>query len=168
MHTLDSHSETVSALVWLPDGSGFMSASLDRKIYSWVCAVPQSMYKSVSLLFEDLAGKLRDDWSGVPIRVTDMAVTPDMTRLVTVGMDYMAIPPTMMDASGEASGQSTPSPISDGNGAKMEGDRQLENRMIVYDLKSKTIDQCASRPCCIQLTEMGLLGHFLRSVNSRA
>ncbi|KAF8136439.1 WD40 repeat-like protein [Boletus edulis] len=126
MQTLDSHSETVSALVWLPDGSGFMSASLDRKIFS----IPW-----------DMAGKLRDDWSGVPIRVTDMAVTPDMTRLVTVGMDYIAIPPTMADASRGVSREPTPPPpTSNGNDAAVIGSRPSENRMIVYDLKSKAIE----------------------------
>lgn len=86
-----------------------------------------------------MAGKLRDDWSGVPIRVTDMAVTPDMTRLVTVGMDYIAIPPTTADASRGASREPTPPP-SNGNGATVNGGRQSENRMIVYDLKSKAIE----------------------------
>jgi WD40 repeat protein len=37
MKTLENHAETVSALAWLPDGSGFMSGSLDRKIILWVC-----------------------------------------------------------------------------------------------------------------------------------
>ncbi|KAH0830644.1 WD40-repeat-containing domain protein [Lanmaoa asiatica] len=123
IHTLASHLETVSALVWLPDGSGFMSASLDRKIFSW-----------------DMAGKLREDWSGVPIRVTDMAVTPDMTRLVTVGMDYIAIPPATADTSRGVSPESTPPLTSSGNGATVNGGRQSENRMIIYDLKSKAIE----------------------------
>lgn len=87
-----------------------------------------------------MAGKLRDDWSGVPIRVTDMAVTPDMTRLVTVGMDYISISPSTADASRGVSRESTPPPTSNGNGATVNGGRQSENRMIVYDLKSKAIE----------------------------
>ena len=31
-----AHNETVSALEWLPDGSGFLSGGLDRKIILWV------------------------------------------------------------------------------------------------------------------------------------
>jgi hypothetical protein len=116
-----------------------MSASLDRKIYSWVCATFWSIPEYVSLLFQDMAGKLRDDWSGVPIRVTDMAVTPDMTRLVTVGMDYVAMPLTTADASG-VSREPTPPPTSNGNGVAVNGGRQTENRMIIYDLKSKAIE----------------------------
>lgn len=30
------HDETVSALEWLPDGSGFMSGGMDRKVMFWV------------------------------------------------------------------------------------------------------------------------------------
>jgi len=86
-----------------------------------------------------MAGKLRDDWSGVPIRVTDMAVTPDMTRLVTVGMDYIAMLPTTADSRG-VSREPTPPPTSNGNGATVNGGRQSENRMIIYDLKSKAIE----------------------------
>jgi WD40 repeat protein len=36
IRVLDGHSETVTALVWLPDGSGFISGGLDRKIILWV------------------------------------------------------------------------------------------------------------------------------------
>lgn len=31
-----SHTETVSALEWLPDGTGFLSGAFDRKIILWV------------------------------------------------------------------------------------------------------------------------------------
>jgi WD repeat-containing protein 26 len=33
---LDAHAEVVTALAWLPDGSGFISGGLDRKIILWV------------------------------------------------------------------------------------------------------------------------------------
>lgn len=36
IRTLDAHTETVSALAWVPDGSGFLSGSQDRKIILWV------------------------------------------------------------------------------------------------------------------------------------
>jgi WD40 repeat protein len=36
MQSLEAHTETVSALVWLPDDSGFISAGMDRKIIVWV------------------------------------------------------------------------------------------------------------------------------------
>ena len=36
MRVLDSHSDVVTSLAWLPDGSGFISGGLDRKIFLWV------------------------------------------------------------------------------------------------------------------------------------
>ena len=33
---LDHHTDVVTALAWLPDGSGFISGGLDRKIILWV------------------------------------------------------------------------------------------------------------------------------------
>lgn len=98
------------------------------------------MLECVLHFFQDMAGKLREDWSSVPIRVTDMAVTPDMTRLVTVGMDYIAVPTTTADASRGVSREPTPPLTSNGNAATVNGGRQSENRMIIYDLESKAIE----------------------------
>jgi len=39
MRTLEEHSETVTAISWLPDGSGFISGGLDRKVIIWVSRV---------------------------------------------------------------------------------------------------------------------------------
>ena len=36
IRTLEDHTETVTAISWLPDGSGFISGGLDRKIIIWV------------------------------------------------------------------------------------------------------------------------------------
>lgn len=36
---LKEPSETVTSLAWLPDGSGFISGGLDRKIIHWVVHV---------------------------------------------------------------------------------------------------------------------------------
>jgi WD40 repeat protein len=36
LKVLDDHTETVTALTWLPDGSGFISSALDRHIIEWV------------------------------------------------------------------------------------------------------------------------------------
>lgn len=43
MHVLDGHEEVVTGLAWLPDGIGFISAGLDRKIILWVCPFPFSI-----------------------------------------------------------------------------------------------------------------------------
>lgn len=37
IRSLEEHSETVTSLAWLPDGTGFISGGLDRKIIHWVC-----------------------------------------------------------------------------------------------------------------------------------
>ncbi|KAH7889566.1 WD40 repeat-like protein [Phlebopus sp. FC_14] len=124
VHTIDSHLETVSALVWLPDGSGFMSASLDRKIASW-----------------DMTGKPLDQWSGVPIRVTDMAVSPDMKWLVTIGMGYTPPTPSLPEghSSRVISREPTP-PVTNNGGGIANGQRSSENRMMIYDLKTKAVE----------------------------
>ena len=36
IRTLEDHTEPVTAISWLPDGSGFISGGLDRKIIIWV------------------------------------------------------------------------------------------------------------------------------------
>ncbi|KAG1789467.1 WD40-repeat-containing domain protein [Suillus plorans] len=133
MKTLENHAETVSALVWLPDGSGFMSGSLDRKIILW-----------------DMEGEPRESWNDIAIRVTDAAVTPDMRRLVAIGMGYN--PPAALgtltcanirDASLEhpIRPNSTASPpiVSNVNGNAV-GPRPQENRMIIYDLKTGQVE----------------------------
>ncbi|KAJ7047107.1 WD40 repeat-like protein [Mycena alexandri] len=69
LRTLDEHSEQVTALVWLPDNSGFLSAGMDYKIVLW-----------------NTEGQRRDVWGILPVRVAHMVITPDFTRLVAIGM----------------------------------------------------------------------------------
>ncbi|KAI0934659.1 hypothetical protein AcV5_006428 [Taiwanofungus camphoratus] len=108
IHSLDAHSDVVTALVWLPDGSGFISGGLDRKIILW-----------------DADGKQCDTWGQTPIRVTDLVITPDSTRLVAVGM-Y------------DVPGTPSPTPPEGGTppGAAAAA-RSSETRVIVYDLATK-------------------------------
>ncbi|KAG2061593.1 WD40 repeat-like protein [Suillus hirtellus] len=121
MKTLENHAETVSALVWLPDGSGFMSGSLDRKIILW-----------------DMEGEPRESWNDIAIRVTDAAVTPDMRRLVAVGMGYNP-PPTLGTLARANVRDASPPIVSNGNGNAV-GPRPQENRMIIYDLKTGQVE----------------------------
>ncbi|KAH9833011.1 WD40 repeat-like protein [Rhodofomes roseus] len=107
VRSLEAHTDVVTALAWLPDGSGFISGGLDRKIILW-----------------DADGKQRDSWGQSPIRVTDLTVTPDFTRLVAVGMyDVPASGPGVT---------ATPE-----NGNQSGAGRSAENRVIVYDLLTK-------------------------------
>lgn len=44
MHVLDVHDDVVTGLAWLPDGMGFISAGLDRKIILWVIWFPGTWF----------------------------------------------------------------------------------------------------------------------------
>nr|ANC28035.1 WD-repeat protein [Polyporus umbellatus] len=113
---LDQHTDVVTALAWLPDGSGFISGGLDRKIILW-----------------DADGKLRDQWGRTPIRVTDLMVTPDFTRLVAVGMYDMPTPPP-----GSNPQESGAPPAGPGATAGATANKSSsETRIIIYDLASK-------------------------------
>ncbi|KZT71398.1 WD40 repeat-like protein [Daedalea quercina L-15889] len=108
IRSLEAHTDVVTALAWLPDGSGFISGGLDRKIILW-----------------DADGKQRDSWGQSPIRVTDLTVTPDFTRLVAVGM---------YDVPANVPG---PTATPQENGNQPGATRNAENRVIVYDLLTK-------------------------------
>ncbi|OCH88195.1 WD40 repeat-like protein [Obba rivulosa] len=118
MKTLDEHSDVVTALAWLPDGSGFISGGLDRQIILW-----------------NADGTRRDSWGRTPIRVTDLVVTPDFTRLVAVGMyDGVSAP---HGSDGSPPDSATPPT---GAAAPAGGVRPSENRIIVYDLATKQVE----------------------------
>ncbi|EJF66274.1 WD40 repeat-like protein [Dichomitus squalens LYAD-421 SS1] len=114
---LNQHTDVVTALAWLPDGSGFISGGLDRKIILW-----------------DADGKMRDKWERTPIRVTDLIVTPDFTRLVAVGMYDM---PSIQPGSNP---QESVTPAGSGqaqNAAANANKSSSETRIIIYDLHTK-------------------------------
>jgi len=73
IRTLEDHTEPVTALSWLPDGSGFISGSLDRKI-----------------IVRDVDGKVRDLWDPTAIQITELALTPDSKYLVVLGMELLS------------------------------------------------------------------------------
>ncbi|KAH9950266.1 WD40 repeat-like protein [Amylocystis lapponica] len=108
---LEVHTDHVTALAWLPDNSGFISGGMDRKIILW-----------------DSDGKQRDTWGITPIRVTDLIVTPDYTRLIAGGAyDTPSVPPNATSDTG------TPPH----GGAAANGARSEEYRIIIYDLATK-------------------------------
>jgi WD40 repeat protein len=123
--------ETVSALAWVPDGSGFISGSQDRKINLWARHLLSCSCLS-SELFAHLAvqgsdGKQRDSWGITAIRIADLAVTPDFTRLVAVGESVKdPILPTPRGYS-----------VTTNRNGDNNGPRTPEHLMIVYDLTTK-------------------------------
>ena len=74
---------------------------------------------------QDADGKQRDAWAQCPIRVTDLTVTPDLSRLIAVGM--YDTPPTLPG----------PTQIHPENGSAAVKSRTSESRMIIYDLSTK-------------------------------
>ncbi|KAL1755957.1 WD40-repeat-containing domain protein [Schizophyllum commune] len=104
---LDKHTETVTSLEWLPDGSGFLSGGLDRQIIRW-----------------DPEGRKIDAWNEAAVRVTDLAVTPDCRRIVVVGL--IGVPPVEgRTVSGSGGGNMTLDDLVD------------QHKMIVYDMATK-------------------------------
>lgn len=137
---MDSHEETVSALVWLPDDSGFMSASLDRKVVAWVKFYSISRPIEKLIFSQDASGKQADEWPGIPVRVTDMAVSPDMTRLVVIGMGYQSTASSSSDrlSTRGTSQESPPNAVGTGNGAQPSS----EHCIVIYDFKAKALELC--------------------------
>ncbi|KAH9981139.1 WD40 repeat-like protein [Lactifluus volemus] len=119
IRTIEAHTETVSALAWVPDGSGFISASQDRKINLW-----------------GSDGKQRDSWGITAIRITDLAVTPDFTRLVAVGESARDMNPVLPTTRGDSVATSSAS-RNGNNNTSSSAPRTREHLMIVYDLATK-------------------------------
>ncbi|KAF8623533.1 hypothetical protein AX15_006309 [Amanita polypyramis BW_CC] len=121
LRTLEDHTETVTALAWLPDGSGFISGGLDRKIIQW-----------------NVDGKLKESWGCTAIRVTDLAVTPDLTRLVTIGMHHQ-LPTETNPPARTPPGDHHLHPAGAGAVPPATIPGNTNNRLIVYDLASKKV-----------------------------
>lgn len=80
---------------------------------------------------------MQDTWGTMAIRVTDLAVTPDLTRLVTVGMHHVHPSSETTSSRGGAQAGDTASLTTGGNGVPVNGSRISDNRMIIYDLETK-------------------------------
>ncbi|KAF9558038.1 WD40 repeat-like protein [Agrocybe pediades] len=118
IRTLEEHSDTVTAISWLPDGTGFISGGLDRRVIIW-----------------DSDGKVRDAWGTTAIRLTDLAVTPDFARLVAIGMEHTSGFPAASEPSnrGTQTGDTASAPA--GNGATPF--QRTAHKMMVFDLATK-------------------------------
>ena len=151
LRVLDAHGEVVTALAWLPDGSGFISGGLDRKIILWVRIVSSpAEWDRIQVLADcrsqDIDGTQRDSWGRTPIRVTDLAITPDFTKLVAIGMYDSPTPTPVMGngqpASDSSSGGTATPPAGP---AAPPSHKTAENRIIVYDLLTKQLETCVPR-----------------------
>jgi hypothetical protein len=79
-------------------------------------------------------GKQRDSWGITATRIIDLAVTPDLTRLVAIGES--AKDPILPTPRSDAAASSTTN-RNGNNSAGPNGPRTLEYLMIVYDLTTK-------------------------------
>ncbi|KAH8826929.1 WD40-repeat-containing domain protein [Flagelloscypha sp. PMI_526] len=109
VQSIAMHKDEVSGLGFLPNGTGFISTSPDRHIYHW-----------------NNEGLLVDAWDPAPMRITDMAITPDGAKLVTIGMQFNT---NVRPASGPAAVPINP-PVQQ---------KQPPTRMIVFDMRTKEI-----------------------------
>lgn len=96
--------------------------------------IPSLMAYPVCAL-QDADGNLREKWGATGIRVTDLAVTPDFARLVTVGIHHLPIGAADLPSGREAQS-------GDAAAAGAAAARASENRMIIYDLATKQIESC--------------------------
>ncbi|KAJ7510144.1 WD40 repeat-like protein [Mycena galericulata] len=112
IRTLEEHSEPVTAISWLPDDSGFLSAGMDFKVVLW-----------------NTEGQRRETWGMLPVRITQMVVTPDFTRLVAIGM----LAPSPTDSRAESD-----STIAGANGGTSSSPPPKDqHRLLVYDMASR-------------------------------
>ncbi|KAJ7709607.1 WD40 repeat-like protein [Mycena rosella] len=142
IRTLEEHSEPVTAFAWLPDNSGFLSAGMDFKIIIW-----------------NMDGQRRDIWSLLPVRITYMAVTPDFTRLVAIGMRA----PSPVDP--RADGEGAPSGANGGTVTASPPPKD-EHRLLVYDFDSRRNE--ASEPFEGELTGLSVSHNSQYALVSRS
>ena len=92
-----------------------------------------------TFLLQGADGKQRDSWGITAVRIVDLAVTPDFTRLVVVGECATGIPAnhSTPPGRGETAPPPTPAGRSGGVPTSANGARNADNRMIVYDLTTK-------------------------------
>jgi hypothetical protein len=90
---------------------------------------------------QDPEGNQRDSWGMAPIRVTDLDVSPNMTKVVAVGIIHLPPAPQPPASTG-----TSPAPGARGDTTSQSSQSQshapgyaikAENRMIVYDMATK-------------------------------
>ncbi|KAJ7582949.1 WD40-repeat-containing domain protein [Mycena floridula] len=118
--TLRDHPYAVGCIAWSKDDSIILT-SAERHIKVW----------NAKILVWDPDGKRMGTWGLTAIRITDLAVTPDLTRLVTV---------VVSDApSSQSSRRSSSSGTSTGEATGSSAMIARNNHMIVYDFATKQI-----------------------------
>jgi len=124
-----------------------MSAGLDRRILIFV-GIHLFIWKVTELTnrVQDAEGNQGNSWGMTTIRVTDLDVSPNMTKVVAVGIIHL--PPTPYPPS-SAGASLTPGARGDSTSQSPQAQSQAylpkpENRMIVYDMITKQTVACVS------------------------
>jgi WD repeat-containing protein 26 len=142
MKTMSDHSHTVNGLCWMADGSGFVTGGMDRRIMEWVSGEPLILYKADPET-QNTRGEMKFMWPPLDIRILELAITPDGSKLVAIGQlahptssttgEYttnVLTHATIIQASGGA--MPVPSP-----GSTNGNSTDMERRIVVYDLETR-------------------------------
>ena len=116
---------------------------------------------------QDTEGNQRDSWGTATIRVTDLDVSPNMTKVVAVGIIYLPPPPNPPSSTG-----ASPAPGARGDSASQSSQSQshapsfpakAENRLIVYDMATKHTIACVPpSDIWIMTSDARLVGRSLK------
>ena len=153
LRVLGTHQEPVTALEYLPDGSGFLSGGMEGRIIIWV-RLSIDLQHFLTLVVQDADGTQRDTIEnmidGLTIRITGLAITPDLTRIVTLG--FRSLPPTppapTTDVTPQSRTQGGPAdvlvPIGNAAAAAaaaiVPSSRTSEYYMTVYDFATRQLE----------------------------
>ena len=79
---------------------------------------------------------MRDSWNPTGIRITDLSVTPDFTRIVAVGMEHSpSFPPE--PESNQTRGPQADAGAAGGNGSSSSFSSRVPHRMMVFNFATK-------------------------------
>ncbi|KAG6865928.1 hypothetical protein C0991_010429 [Blastosporella zonata] len=117
---LEVHSNEVWNMEWSHDGLLLATASKDESAIIW--------------RLSDADGNMRDKWGETGIRITDLAITPDFSRLVSVGMQHLPVAVVNEGITGRE--------VQNGDAAAAgaAAAKASENKMIIYDLTTKLVE----------------------------
>ena len=81
--------------------------------------------------FKGADGKQRYSWGITNVRIMDLAVTPDLTRLVVVGATALLNDPALSMRSDSTT------PPGAGNRASGMSEQEMKHLIVVYDMSTK-------------------------------
>ncbi len=148
LRVLDKHSETVTSLAWLPDGLGipFRCSGSKNHTLGQLNSRPHSSARRLTLQCTGRRRKRAGFLGHNCHRITSLAITPDFTRIVTVGMDYISNTPSGSSrGSSRRSGEfATTNPTGNGGNPAHGPGQVSDNWLITYDFATKQVESYVS------------------------